>query len=382
MLSSAFLLANAQGLLKEQLEYGEYAVGFKDTLAFNKSVNYKAYGYEGPYPFFVQIWYPIEKGTEGKQLTLGQLKEKELPPALGRAYVELNVGIDHSFIDYYLTESYPENKPIEFAHHSKNDVVELIREIPSYSYTSTSKIPTNRPIIVYHHGAQGYSGENVLMAEYFASKGYIFLSANFHLMCEGMNYGANDCFPPENNNTQELIRLAKKLAPDQPCYFIGHSWGAQEGWLSLYEKGLADAFVSMETTIEFNFKDTVRIKEYWSDVYKVVKEEKQEYDLPILLFANTTVDEPFHFFAGRSAQWAIHATTKEKFGHESFISDFHLRYFLDDKVEQSQFTSLLEQLRLYTEHIKMIEEFLSSIEEKREFDRTAFEEEFYINQEK
>jgi dienelactone hydrolase len=34
---------------------------------------------------------------------------------------------------------------------------------------------TSRPVIVCHHGSQGLSAENHLMAEYFASRGYGFV---------------------------------------------------------------------------------------------------------------------------------------------------------------------------------------------------------------
>ena len=44
---------------------------------------------------------------------------------------------------------------------------------------------------------------------------------------------------------------AESLTRSNKLFYIGHSWGAQAGWYTLHEKNLADAFVSLETTIEF-----------------------------------------------------------------------------------------------------------------------------------
>lgn len=41
-----------------------YTIGFADTLLYNDSLRYTAFGYDGPPPLFVQAWFPIEEPTE------------------------------------------------------------------------------------------------------------------------------------------------------------------------------------------------------------------------------------------------------------------------------------------------------------------------------
>ena len=163
-------------------------------------------------------------------------------------------------------------------------------------------------------------------------------------------------------------------------FFVGHSWGAQEGWCFLHEKGWADAFVSMETTIEFKeIADSLLIKERWPQVYEVLKTQNKQFALPILLFADTGLDEPFHFFAGKSSKEMLHVSPKTAFDHESFNATFLMRYFVRDRFPQSDENRMKEQLDLYYEHLQLIEAFFQSVQCTKSVDRESFKRVFYIN---
>ena len=115
------------------------------------------------------------------------------------------------------------------------------------------ELDTNFPVIVYHHGNQGPSDENYLMAEYFASRGYIFVSANFELPFANHSFGYREgnIKKPNTSTPKKLIEFAKSISSSEQLFYVGHSYGAQVGFCILHEEGLADAFVSMETTMEF-----------------------------------------------------------------------------------------------------------------------------------
>src|SRR5690606_34502193 len=148
-----------------------------------------------------------------------------------------------------------DEEPIDYGNLSHAEILKKIKDTPTQTVRSKLTKKTF-PVIVYHHGSQGLSDENSIMAEYFASHGYIFISCNFHLPYPDMPFGLlpYDLETKSKHNqssAKTILKFARNLAQDKGVYFIGHSWGAQEGWCFLNEENYADAFISMETTIEF-----------------------------------------------------------------------------------------------------------------------------------
>lgn len=83
-----------------------HTVGFAYTGLFNDSLRYTAFGCDGPAPFFVQAWFPIE-GPNAHRLSSHQLRERHLSGALQRVYEELLLWADPAYIEYDLR--YPSN---------------------------------------------------------------------------------------------------------------------------------------------------------------------------------------------------------------------------------------------------------------------------------
>jgi pimeloyl-ACP methyl ester carboxylesterase len=63
--------------------------------------------------------------------------------------------------------------------------------------------------------------------------------------------------------------IRTNLANGNKVFYIGHSWGAQEGWCTLHEPGLADAFISLETTMEWK-TDTAEVRDKWPHVLDAI----------------------------------------------------------------------------------------------------------------
>src|SRR5690606_5623430 len=125
------------------------------------------------------------------------------------------------------------------------------------------------PVIVYHHGSQSNSFENVAMAEYFASRGFVFVSSNFHLPFENKSFGLKPfdryIAGEEEQSLQTVVEFAQSLSTSSAVFFIGHSMGAQMGLRTFDENPTIKGMVSLETTLEFK-EDYEQIKEMWPEV--------------------------------------------------------------------------------------------------------------------
>jgi pimeloyl-ACP methyl ester carboxylesterase len=239
---------------------------------------------------------------------------------------------------------------------------------------------TNWPVIVYHHGSQGMSDENAVMAEYFASRGYVFVSANFHLPYPDTPFGLLPyALEQENKHNQstakQVIEFARTLTKNPNLFFIGHSWGAQEGWCFLDEPNMATAFVSLETTIEYK-TDTLEIKDKWPYVYDALAVQKREFSIPILLLAAEDRDLNFDFFRDWSSVAMTYASYMLPFAHNSYTSAYLMRYFLGDAFAKPDVVVLRTQVEGYATHLELMEAWLDSVQKGVGFDREGFERGF------
>ena len=336
---------------------GPHPIGFADTLLFNDSLHYSAFGYAGPAPLFVQAWFPLE-GTiaepigrlDPHHLRFNELREPDLPLSLQRVYSELLLRMDSAFIEYCLRYPLDGDVPIEYAPFAEQQVKDSLFALGTHAFGAELPFAASRPVILYHHGAQGLSDENVWMAEHFASHGFIFLSCNFHWPLENAMYGTPLTWEPDRSSIRTMLRLARQLANGNKVFYIGHSWGAQEGWCTLHEPGLADAFISLETTLEWK-TDTAEVRDKWPHVLEAIT--THSYPMPILMVADTEGTPPFPMFAGVRGDVRF-LDPKEPFGHESYTSAYLMRlagegrFALPDRevlqMESDLYAALLDEL--------------------------------------
>lgn len=371
--------AFAQHDLYKLVKLGDHKVGYCDSLIFSSDESYTQFGYNGPAPLFLQIWHPIDDSISGNQLSYNEFRDRTLDDALVPVYNSLVQKMDSSFVWYNVADDFVDFEPIDYGAFSAYDVLDTIKTIKTQSLAYDLINKSELPVIVYHHGAQGLSDENFLLAEYFASRGYIVVSSNFHLPLKDKTYGNSNGRKSEAVNlTKCVIDFAKSLTSTKEIFYIGHSWGAQVGFSFLYEPEWVNAFVSMETTLEFWSEEEVAKK--WSSLQKILAQHKREYMMPCLYLANTMKDQPFDVFKDVSGGTSIHASAKKEFGHESYTTVYLLRYFFADQFPQPDISEMKEQYELYVKHLGFVENFLLSCKKKSKLDFSKYDKDFFIHQ--
>ena len=327
-----------------------HPIGFADTLLFNDSLRYTAFGYDGPAPLFVQAWFPVDERPATLPLTFKQLRTPSLEPALQRVYHELLLRMDSAFIEYCLRYPIDGDEPIDYAPFTEAQVKDSLFALSTHARRAPFPRGTDRPVVVYHHGSQGLSDENVWMAEHFAENGFIFLSGNFHWALENAQYGTPLVWAPDRGSIRTMLRFARQLANGNKVFYIGHSWGAQEGWCTLHEPGLADAFISLETTMEWK-TDTAEVRDKWPTVLEAIT--THSYPMPILMVADTEGEPPFPMFQGvrgdpaMAGQVVRYLDPKEDFAHESYTSAYLMRRAGAGRFNVPDAALLDEQAALY-----------------------------------
>ncbi len=355
------------------IDLGEYTVGFCDTLIFDNevrfdflpdtSVSYEQYDYKGPTPLFVQIWHPIIDVPYTPPLTYGDLRHRNLRPDLESVYEPLQQKEDTFFVKYNLSLEITKYDSIDYG----ADYFEVLDDLSEYktkSYYQKLKEAKDFPIIIYHHGAQAASDDNFILSEYFASRGYIVISANFHLPFESRTYGYEGVKFDDTKLPRRLMEFAQTLVSENSkVYYFGHSAGAQVGFKFLHEVDRLDGFVSLETTMEetklrWLAKLYLLSKFGWPDLAKEINKHKDEYDFPIFMIANTRADKSFALFKGITSPLMVHASERKWFSHDAYASSFHMRYLYRHKWAQPDIHITELQLELYVKLLKLIESFL------------------------
>ncbi|HMQ76028.1 MAG TPA: hypothetical protein PKE21_08860 [Flavobacteriales bacterium] len=343
---------------------GPLPIGFADTLLFNDSLHYNAFGYDGPAPLFVQAWFPLE-GTlaepvgrlDPEHLRFQDLRKPTLPVALQPVHRELLLRMDSAFIEYCLRYPFDGDEPIDYAPFSEQQVKDSLLALGTQAFRAALPLTASLPVIVYHHGSQGLCDENVWMAEHFAEHGYIFLSCNFHWPLHGAMYGTPLVWEPDRGSIRTMLRFARRLANGNKVFYIGHSWGAQEGWCTLYEPGLADAFISLETTMEWK-TDSVEVRDKWPQVLEAIT--TQRYPMPVLMVADTEGEPPFPMFRGVQGD-VRYLDPKEPFGHESYTSAYLMRLAGEGRFALPDREAMQRQFDV---HAALLDELLAFLQQR------------------
>lgn len=355
----------AQESLYDYIKPGDFHVGYADTTVFDKTYLYEAYGYKGMKPYFVQIWHPLAAKPKDASFMRFQdffgIKKTEELKSIQEQFEKNNQEI---FIRDFIAENLETGEPGSYGDYSYEDIFGLIGKLKTRSSLQPLSANSDFPVIIYHHGSQSNSFENFAMAEFFASRGFIFIAANFHLPYEQTIFGLKPYDQlikgEEEESLKAMVSFARTLSNSSSIFFIGHSWGAQMGFRTLDQDTTVKGFVSLETSIEFK-NDSAVIKDLWPEVYQKIVTEKAYYPFPVLLCAATGEAKPFDFFTQLNAPKIIFASTEEQFEHNAYLSNFYLRLFLDDSIAQADKAILKDRLVLYVKHLEMIEDFFNQI---------------------
>ena len=154
-----------------------------------------------------------------------------------------------------------------------------------------------------------------------------------------------------------MLRFARQLSNGNKVFYIGHSWGAQEGWCTLHEPGLVDAFVSLETTMEWK-TDTAEVRDKWPDMLEAIT--THSYPMPILMVADSEGEPPFPLFKGVRGDLR-YLDPKQPFGHESYTSAYLMRQALEGRFALPDRDRLHEPAALYE---ALLAELLAFLQER------------------
>lgn len=341
----------------------EYQVGYAEALIVDSTKKYSAYGYDGGCPLMVKIWHPSTNNTQNK-ITVADLlhfSDAKNLSAVEQAYYQ---NVYESIWNYGSSESLNDYSALNFNDSIKEMILSEIRNLRTNAHFEKLTKKGKFPVIVYHHGNQGFAEENYLMAEYFASKGFVFISANFHLPYPNTSFGlrpwsVEEKYTYNSSEAKALLNFAKTISGKREVIFIGHSWGAQNGWTFLHNEPNVDAFISMETTIEFK-SDENKIKEMWPMVYAAIREQKNVMKIPVLAMATTLDNKPFPFFASSGSRIS-YSSPKFDISHEAYTSVPFLRFLAMPNYPFPDKQGFQLQWKAYQELPKFIHAYLNYV---------------------
>jgi len=242
-----------------QLTQGDYEIGYQDTILFNSSQPYELNGYEGPKPYFVNIWFPIVNET-GKRIKYKEYLSMDSIPEIQALIDSIQKVQYNSFIKWGVTYDLDMWKNSSF-NSAKQDLARAILE-ENLNVFKTNQFPKEQfPTIIYHHGNGGISFENSVLFEFLASHGYVIISADYHWPGLRLNsYTHKSDLSLEDVDFITRFSESLPFTIHQNLKFIGHSWGGGVA-LRLNQKGNPKFkhYVIFDSTIEkpglMEFKD-------------------------------------------------------------------------------------------------------------------------------
>lgn len=367
---SCFLceVIHAQESVYDYVKLGKHQVGIMDTIIFDSTYSYEQFGYKGKKPYFIKIWHPTQKKQKDNYLKIKDLFIYKKNEKLKRIQDSLELIYKKHFIRDYLAENLENGTENNYGKYSLENIFDLIGLIETRGISVPVKGKSNLPVVIYYNGSQGHPFENFMLAEYFASRGYIFVAASFELQFGNMPFGM---LPYERFHSSEyeeslktITEFAQSITSSSSIFFVGHSIGAQMGLRTFGYDSTIKGMVSLETSIEFK-SDYEKIKEMWPEVYKKISIEKVNYPFPILFCAATGESKPFSFLDNVKSPQITYAGTVTEFEHNAYLSLFYLRYFLGNLVEQPDKEIIKNRLPIYVKHLDTIYNFIDRIVENK-----------------
>lgn len=358
------LTIKAQENIYDYVQLGKYQACIMDTILFDSKYDYEQFDYKGKRPFFIKIWHPDEKKQKNNYLNVKDLFSLTQNEALNGVQDSLERIYKQHFIRDYLVENLENGVENNYGKYSLENVFDLVGRIETRSISAPLTKKSNLPVVIYYNGSQGHPFENFLLAEYFASRGYIFVTASFELQFGNYPFGMLPYERFHSNEYEESLKtitqFAQSLTNSSNIFFVGHSFGAQMGLRTFGEDSPIKGMVSLETSIEFK-SDYEKIKEMWPEVYKRIITDKIRYPFPILFCAATGEAKPFNFLENVKSPQTTYVSTVKEFEHNAYLSLFYLRYFLDNSVEQTDKHIIKKRLPLYVKHLEAIYYFIDKI---------------------
>ena len=346
------------------LEAGKYAVGYRDTVIYNKDQHYSIDNYKGNKPQFVSMWFPLSKGTN-------------IPTAVYNDYFKFSVSESLTVLRDSLVQM-QQKALIQYGIRNRLDswddraYTKMEQDLfdkllnTKVNAIKTKNFPqTKYPVIVYHHGMGGSREDNAVLFEYLASHGFVIISSNYH-------------WPDQKDNIDELKNDLKFIVDytttlsfiDQDrIHFIGHSWGSQMG-LFLNQTGNhpINSFILLDNTLEQMSLE--QVSRYYPDLDSIFRNHPNDFRTKTYVITSQKeykengelVKNPIPGFEvfelidhGNFEFWIMRKTLS----HEAFTSVGAFRSVYVDEVVQDDSAAVVVQYRTYLELNKQLLNLLS-----------------------
>jgi pimeloyl-ACP methyl ester carboxylesterase len=298
-----------------------------------------------------RIWVP-KQTVNGQALTYSDLFSFKSPD---KSLALLRDTLNRGYIDYVrdrLTRTIGDEDSTLKARSAQ--MLDQLLHLPVRSRFS-EKPEGKFPVIVYHHGYDGWGHENFLFAEYITSKGFVVVGTNY----EWPDHEGS--WEKGNSDIAHILTFAKHLpyVDSARIFALGHSWGAQA--LLYYDNTPTQPFqatVALHTTMEGPFKlDT--ITKWWSAVSKIMLDSTRKTS-PTFLFAPEKPSNDYLIFRKSKSADYHYINVLNPIAHDGFISVDNMRYFLREHYQPKEDSILQKQFESYQEICKAIHEQLET----------------------
>ena len=359
----------------DQLSPGKYKIGYQDTILFNSNHQYELNAYEGPKPYFVNMWFPIVDEA-GKRIKYKEYLTMDSIPEIQELIDSIQKIQNKSFVSWGVTYDLDMWENSSF-NSEKQDLARAILE-ENLNVFKTNKFPKEQfPTIIYHHGNGGISFENSVLFEFLASHGYVIISADYHWPGLRLN-----SYTHKSDLSLEDVDFITKFSESLPftihqnLKFIGHSWGGGVA-LRLNQKGYPKFkhYIIFDSTIEK--PGLLEFKDLYPHFDSLFRNHPNDFKTKTTVISSrasyfsegTYVVQPYPEFLpyqllDKSAFTFI--TLKQILNHGSYTSVEVMRASLLDQFEQSDSVTVKKQFETYQFLIQLTKDHLEGSELDKE----------------
>lgn len=342
----AFDLFSQPGLI-QQLNRGQYQVGFSSTIGFDDTQNYPYYHYskqdskKQPKPLLINVWYPAEYKSDDKKMNWGGYLD------FANKDIILNDWLKRYKIyteESLFTELLGKNK--KEVDSSDKKLIDSFLFSPTTVVKNASHAKGKFPFIIYAQGAGGTIEDNAVFCALLASHGYVVIGSSFqhngadYLGPQGPNSGIRDII--------FLLNYAKnlKLVDYQKAGMMGHSLGAQK-MIDFMKQGNTpfEALVSLETTQEYHSTENKLWDYYVVEAIRNANAVKGSF----LFFTGPTA---IHILADQFNAAERNYLTIPDLGHNDYISQgIQKRYLASKRIKSSD--AYIQYQRTATKYVQI-----------------------------
>ena len=354
-----FLIISTRALSQEypfwgELEEGKYLVGYSDTVVYNKDQVYSFLDYEANKPYFISMWYPLNKDTNSSTRVYADYFKLNVPKTLKSLRDSLIQMQQTSLINYGIKNRLDSWDNREYGKSEQELFNKILRT--KVNANQSNKRPENKyPVIVYHHGMGGTKEENSVLFEYLASHGFVIISSNYH-------------WPDQRDNIADLKNDLKFIVDytttlsfiDQDqIHFMGHSWGSQMG-LILNQTGNhpIKSFILLDNTLEQMSLE--QVSRYYPDLDSIFRNHPNDFRTETFVITSQKAYmengeyvknpepgfEAFKLINNKNFEFLI---TRKTLNHETFTTVGALRSIYVEEIKQDDSTAVVLQYKTYLE---------------------------------